>query len=138
MKAMVSSCEIERLMTAVPAPMDSGKVALASGTSLPVVDVDGGDVAVAADVLGEADDVWTDPLDEGDGRGAVGREVLRLAAGGGDEVDVAAGRALIAHQAADEGDLLAVGRPARDGDLQAVERSRRLWWCRGWIGAGCR
>ena len=53
--------------------------------------------------------------------GSAGREILGFAAGGGDEVDVAAGGALVAHEAADEGDLAAVGGPAGDGDLQAVE-----------------
>ena len=47
--------------------------------------------------------------------------------------DVAAGRALVGHETADEGDLLAVGGEAGDGDLKAVEWagdvvvSRRSW-----------
>ena len=37
--------------------------------------------------------------------------------------DVATGDALIAHEAADEGDGFAVGRPSGKSDLQAVERA---------------
>ena len=40
---------------------------------------------------------------------------------GGDELDVAAGGALVGHEAADEGDVFAVGGEAGDGDLEAVE-----------------
>ena len=56
--------------------------------------------------------------------------------GGGDEVDVAADGALVGHEAADEGDLLAVGGEARHGDLQAVEWGRGGGWVeeRAWDG----
>src|SRR5208283_1908003 len=78
-----------------------------------------------ADVLGDVEGVVVQPGDVGGRGGTVGGDVLRLGsgrnAGCGNDVDVAAGRALIAHQAADEGDLLAVGREAGDGDLEAVE-----------------
>ena len=46
-----------------------------------------------------------------------------LAAGGRDDPDVATDDALIAHETADEGDGFAVGRPAGNGDLEAVERT---------------
>ena len=48
----------------------------------------------------------------------IGRDVARRAAGGGNDEEIAAGRAFIAHQSFDEGDRLAVRRPARLGDLQ--------------------
>ena len=61
------------------------------------------------------------PGDPFGGCRTAGSEIARLAAGGRDDPDVAAGDALIAHEAADEGDGFAVGRPAGMGDLEAVE-----------------
>ena len=52
-----------------------------------------------------------------------GREVDQRATGGGHRVDVAAGGALVAHQAADEGDPRGIRRPARQRDLQPVQRA---------------
>jgi len=100
-------------------------------------------VGASADVLGNAENLGRDPVEKGDGRRSSGGDVPRLAAGGRDEVDVAAGRTLIAHQAADEGDLFAVGRPAGDGDLEIVELAGdlggvedRLWRWRRLRGGG--
>ena len=73
-----------------------------------------------------------DPLNRG--RGTAGH-VQRLARIRRREyIEVPAGGALIGHEPADEGDLRAVRRPARDRNLQAVERpfygdriEDRLW-----------
>ena len=61
------------------------------------------------------------PRDPLGGGGTAGGEIAGLAAGGGDDPDIAAGDALVAHEAADEGDGFSVGRPAGNGDLEAVE-----------------
>jgi hypothetical protein len=50
-------------------------------------------------------------------------EIARLSAGHGDDPYIAAGRALVAHQAADKGDGLAIGRPPRHRNLQPVQRA---------------
>ncbi len=61
------------------------------------------------------------PGDPGGRGGPVWSEVTGLAAGGGDDPDIASRDALVAHEATDEGDGFSVGRPAGNGDLQAVE-----------------
>ncbi len=85
-----------------------------------------GDVVVgkegaAAAVFDDADAVVVEPDLPAGGAVDVGSDVGGVATFGVDDVDVAAGRALVGHEAADEGDVLAVGRVAGDGDLQAVE-----------------
>ncbi len=80
-------------------------------------------MGVAASNLGGEDVSVAVPCDPLRRSGPSGSEIARLAARRGDKPDVAAGDALIAHQAADEGDGFAVGRPAGNGDLQAVERA---------------
>ncbi len=77
---------------------------------------------MAAAVFDEADVVGAGPGEPGGGAVDVGGDVGGgLAAGCGDDPDVAAGGALVGHEAADEGDLFAVGGEAGDGDLEAVE-----------------
>src|ERR1700685_3783412 len=82
---------------------------------------------VAAGKLADVNGVVCVPCDPGGGGRAGGGEYSRLAAGGGDTQgdlpNVATGYALVAHQAADECDGFAVGRPSRKSNLQAVERA---------------
>src|SRR6185437_2101532 len=86
------------------------------------VDVEGVEEGVAAAVFDEGDGVVAEPGDEGGGSVDRGGDVGGLAlAVGSDDPDVAAGGTLVGHQAADEGDALAVRGPARDGDLEAVQ-----------------
>ena len=67
------------------------------------------------------------------------------AAGGRDLENLAAGRAFVAHHAADEDDRFAVGRPARHGDLlldrRLVDgssfRRPRPAWCRAARSTSC-
>src|ERR1700689_522744 len=82
---------------------------------------------VAAGKLADVNGVVAVPCDPVGGGRAVGCEMDRLAAGAGepqgDLPNVAPGYALVAHQAADECDGFAVGRPSRKSNLQAVERA---------------
>ena len=82
--------------------------------------IDCGDVAVAAGVFGEGDRGMTVTPGEHAGE-AAGRASGLAAAACGHQVDVATGRTLVAHQAANEGDLFAVGREAGHRDLQAMQ-----------------
>ena len=59
-----------------------------------------------------------------------------MAAGGRDDPDVAACSSLIAHEAADESDGFSVGRPAWDGDLEAVEGAGNLSGIENGFGLG--
>ena len=63
------------------------------------------------------------PLDPHRRTGALRSEIAGLAASPGNDPDVAAGLALIAHEAADKGDGFAVRRPAGQGYLQAMKRA---------------
>ena len=57
----------------------------------------------------------------------LGGKVFRLSARGRYQIDIAARDSLIAHQSADKRDLIAGGRPAGDGDLQTVQRTRGMF-----------
>src|SRR6185312_16298246 len=75
---------------------------------------------MTATVFYEADGVVADPVFIAGRAVDAWSDVNRHAAFGVDDPDIAASGALVAHQAADKGDVLAVGGPAGNGDLQAV------------------
>src|SRR5579872_5468389 len=79
----------------------------------------------AAPDLRDAEMLVVQPLEPAGAGGTVRRLIDGIAAGCGDRPDVAAGRSLVGHESANEGDAGSVGRPAGDGDLQAVQRAGR-------------
>ena len=85
-----------------------------------VSDVPDGEEGVAAAVFGEAEGVVSGPGEPSGAAGEIGGDVGRVAAGGGDGPDVATSGALVGHEAADEGDALAIEGEAGNGELEAV------------------
>ncbi len=86
---------------------------------IPVRNIHAGEAGGAVNFLGEQDGIGGGQPGEPARRSLhAGREVAGLAARGGDDEDVAARRALVAHDPGDERDRLAVRRPARHGDLK--------------------
>src|ERR1019366_7608622 len=99
--------------------MVSGRVRLTEGMSLPV-SRSSAVMWLLPPVCSEMRREWSSRHASqagvaGGGGGAVGGDIFGFTAGCGDEVDVAAGGTLVGHEAADEGDLFAVGGEAGDG-----------------------
>ena len=67
------------------------------------------------------------PVNPGRGLICIGRDVFRLAPGGGYQIDIPARGSLVAHQPTDKRDLPAIRRPARHRDLQTVQRARSVF-----------
>ncbi len=80
---------------------------------------------------------WREPVNPGRGLVRVLGKVFGRSPCGGDQVDIAASGSLVAHQAADERDLLPIRRPAGHGNLQTVQRARRVFGVehRPWLAA---
>ena len=81
------------------------------------VHVDPGDLRAALRVPRGDGRRRTRPAERSDRALHARREIARRSTGGGKDIEIAAGHALIAHQSADVGDRRTVGRPARIGDL---------------------
>ena len=112
------------------ADVDFAEVVGGVGDDDVLVGVGVGEQGVAAAVFDEADRVVVEPGLPGgravDAGGDVGGSALAV---GVDDPDVAAGGALVGHQAADEGD--AACRQASSGGRRSGGRGVRIWWCWG-------
>ena len=74
------------------------------------------------------------PLNPGRRGCAARSKILQFAASGRDGEDITAGGSLVAHQSANKGNSLSIGRPARHGDLQSVESAGNLRWIQNHLG----
>ena len=110
-------------MIAPPERVTSPRSSAVPGISVPVADVEIGQADAAAPFFDDADAIVLEPREVGGRAVDVGSYVPGFAAFGRYDPCITAGRALVGHDAADEGDLGAVGGEARDGDLEAVERA---------------
>ncbi len=68
-----------------------------------------------------------EPVNPGRGLVRLRGNIFRLSARGRYQIDIAARGSLIAHQSTDKRDSIAGGRPAGYGDLQAMQRARRMF-----------
>ncbi len=93
------------------------------GKDRALVDIPIDDERVAAAIFDEPDGVVVGPDRVGRCAVDVGCGVEEMLAVSVDDPDVATGGTLVGHEASDDGEALAVRGPARDRDLEAVERT---------------